>query len=645
MSGTDADDRITCFGSAEPDPEALILAAGALTVELVDGNLRDIRFGGAEVLRAVAYIVRDKDWGTYAPVLSNLKTRQEADSFRVSYDALCSGPSGGALAYSATIFGQSDGSLRFDVEAKPVGDFQTNRCGFCVLHPIVGVAGSPVVVEHVDGARERTLLPDLIDPWQPLKSIRAITHGVRLGLQATCRLEGDTFEMEDQRNWSDASYKTYVRPLALPWPYILANRQLLAQSVSLTLDSASPTAPAPTRRSAIEVAIGGAIGSMPSIGLVVTPEETDAVLGRLDRLAEIGPQTLTCHFDPTVGHGRRALAGFAEIAKRTKAEITLECVVPCRDDVAVELAAISALAGQVGLRPAAISVSPSVDRQSTPPGSVWPQCPPLENVYAAARSAFPGVRLGGGSFSYFTELNRKRPPVDCLDFVTHATCPIVHSADDRSVMQTLETLPFITRSARAFIGEQKPYRIGPSTIAMRQNPYGSRTFDNPLRKRMTMANSDPRHCGLFGAAWALGYAARTADAKLDVLTQAALTGSFGLLGEKDTVWPIFHVIRALAAMAGRQRYAVNSDHPESVQGVAAVEAPNGGISVWLANLTRQSVFIRLNGALDIGELSLRSLDAANWRAASTGDAPVTQSLVGDTLSLAPFAVVQVDEGS
>jgi hypothetical protein len=642
MSGTDADDRITCFGSAEPEPETLRLTAGALTVELVAGNLRDIRFDGAEVLRAVAYIVRDKDWGTYAPVLSNLKTHQEADSFRVSYDALCSDPSGGALAYRTTIFGRPDGSLGFDVEAKPVGDFQTNRCGFCVLHPIVDVAGSPVVVEHVDGSRERTLLPDLIDPWQPFKSIRAITHGVRSGLQATCRLEGDTFEMEDQRNWSDASYKTYVRPLALPWPYVLADGELLRQSVSLSLDSASPAAPAPTRSSVIEVAIGGAIGSMPSVGLIVTPEETDAVIARLNRLTEVGPQTLTCHFDPTVGHGRRALAGFAEIAKQTKAEITLECVVPCRDAVAVELAAISATANQVGLRPAAISVSPSVDRQSTPPGSAWPEFPPLEDVYAAARSAFPGVRLGGGSFSYFTELNRKRPPVDCLDFVTHATCPIVHAADDRSVMQTLETLPFITRSARAFIGQQKPYRIGPSTIAMRQNPYGSRTFDNPLGKRMTMTNSDPRHHGLFGAAWTLGYAARTADAKLEAITQAALTGPFGLLGEKEAVWPIFHVIRALAAIAGRARLSVSSDRPESVQGVA-VEGPSGGVSVWLANLTNQLLTVRLSGALDSGELFLRSLDAESWRAAATGDPPVSQNLAGGTLLLTPFAIAQVDE--
>jgi D-apionolactonase len=643
MSGTDAEERIICFGSAEPEPGALRLTAGALTVELVAGNLRDIRFDGAEVLRAVAYIVRDKDWGTYAPVLSNLKTHQETNAFRVSYDAVCSDPGGCALAYRTTIFGRFDGSLEFDVEAKPVGDFQTNRSGFCILHPIVGVAGSPVVIEHVDGSCERTRLPDLIDPWQPFRSIRAITHGVRPGLQATCRLEGDTFEMEDQRNWSDASYKTYVRPLALPWPYVLADGELLRQSASLSLDSASTTgrAPAPARSEVVEVAIGGAIGSMPGVGLIVTPEETDAVIARRNRLTEVGPQILTCHFDPTVGHGRRALAGFAEIAKRTKAEITLECVVPCRDAVAVELAAISATANQVELRPAAISVSPSVDRQSTPPGSAWPECPPLEDVYAAARSAFPGVRMGGGSFSYFTELNRKRPPVDLLDFVTHATCPLVHAADDRSVMQTLETLPFITRSARAFIGWQKPYRIGPSTIAMRQNPYGSRTFDNPLGKRMTMANSDPRHRGLFGAAWTLGYAARTADAKLEAMTQAALTGPFGLLGEKETVWPIFHVVRALAEMAGRARLSVTSDRPESVQGVA-VEGPTGGVSVWLANLTDQLLTVRLSGALDSGAQYLRCLDAESWRAAAAGDPPVSQSLTGGTLLLAPFAIAQIN---
>ena len=331
MTSADAESLLTWFGSAEPEPETLILTAGALTAELVAGNLRHIRFDSVEVIRAIGYIVRDEDWGAYAPVLSNLRIRQEFNSFRVSYDARCASRDGPRLDFSAVIVGRSDGSLRFEVEARPTGDFRTNRCGFCVLHPIVGLAGAPVVVEHVDGSREHTRLPDLIDPWQPFKAMRAITHIVRPGLEATCRMEGDTFEMEDQRNWSDASYKTYVRPLELPWPYRLADGKPLTQSVALTLDGDATAMPARDRSVEIEVAIGAPIGRMPKIGLVVTPEETGAVLARLDRLAEVGPQTLTFCFDPTAGHGRKALAGFAELAKRTRAEITLECVVPCRE--------------------------------------------------------------------------------------------------------------------------------------------------------------------------------------------------------------------------------------------------------------------------------------------------------------------------
>ena len=87
-------------------------------------------------------------------------------------------------------------------------------------------------------------------------------------------------------------------------------------------------------------------------------------------------------------------------------------------------------------------------------------------------------------------------------------------ADDLSVMQSLEALPFITQSARAIYGD-KPYRIGPSTIAMRQNPYGSATKDNPELVRIAMANRDPRHDALFAAAWTVGYAARVAQAGLN----------------------------------------------------------------------------------------------------------------------------------
>jgi len=102
-----------------------------------------------------------------------------------------------------------------------------------VLHP-AGLAGQKLKVTHVDGSEEETRFPEAISPSQPVFNIRALAHEAAPGLWATCRMEGDAFEMEDQRNWTDASYKTYVRPLALPWGYTLAKGSRHEQTISLS---------------------------------------------------------------------------------------------------------------------------------------------------------------------------------------------------------------------------------------------------------------------------------------------------------------------------------------------------------------------------------------------------------------------------
>jgi hypothetical protein len=59
-----------------------------------------------------------------------------------------------------------------------------------------------------------------------------------------------------------------------------------------------------------------------------------------------------------------------------------------------------------------------------------------------------------------------------------STTPIVHAADDRSVMETLETLPAIIDSAKSIAGG-KAWRVGPSGIGTRDNPYGTKPTPNP----------------------------------------------------------------------------------------------------------------------------------------------------------------------
>ncbi|ANP89195.1 hypothetical protein [Rhizobium leguminosarum] len=583
-------DAFQLYGTHLVDPQPVRLRAGKLEADLANGNLRTIRYNGTEVLRAISYLVRDRDWGTYNPEIADLKIEQSDDRFEVTYLARCDGPDDTKLIIDVRIVGSPD-RLDFEAEAIAPTGFATNRCGFCILHPIVGVAGSPATVEHVDGQTVATRFPDVIEPWQPFKDMRAITHAVMPDVQAECRMEGDTFEMEDQRNWSDASYKTYVRPLALPWPYQMPADRPVRQKTSLVIKDTSGStrhSPAAASGGAIKLELGARIGTMPAIGVIITPEEADATLSAKSVLAEIAPQELLFHFDPGAGHGIDALAQFAVLAAAHRGRSTLEIALPCKSSPSSEAAEIAHQMRLAEFRPDAIMISPSVDRQSTPPGSKWPDCPPLDEVYTAARAAFPGIRIGGGMLSYFTELNRKRVPDGQLDFVSHCTNPIVHAADDLSVMQTLEALPFITRSVRAIYGD-KPYRIGPSTIPMRQNPYGSRTMDNPAGARIPMANRDPRHNGRFAEAFALGYAIRVLDAGLECLTLSALSGPFGLIAgpaeptEQGGRRPLFNTVHTLSRLAGASWQQCVSSSPSEVLSFVARNA--AGARLHVVNLT------------------------------------------------------------
>lgn len=533
-------DLIRLYGTDKPPCRGEVLRAGDATVTLEAGQLRHLRIGGVEAIRALSFLVRDRDWGTVDPVITDLATDGGRVTYGASYDM-----GGGSLDAQVTLT-LTPGSLTAEVVATAHGTVETNRAGFTVLHPIEGVAGAAVRVGHSDGSVEETSFPALIEPWQPFRDIASLTHQAG-GLRIECRLEGDVFEMEDQRQWGDASFKTYNRPLALPWPYAIRDSAKLRQAVRISWTPAPATASPPPIRAQVRGA------AFPQTALVLPPHDAGRATANSHDLRRIGAQRVLCHLDIAAGHGLAELRDFAALqAVLPDLSYDLELIAACPpgSDLDAEFARYAADLAASGFRPASIMTCPSVDRQSTPPGSDWPPCPPLETIHAAARAAFPGMTLGGGMASFFPELNRKRPPVNAWDFVTHGLCPIVHAADDLSVMETLEALPHVLASARAIIGD-RDYRLGPSTIAMRQNPYGSRTIPNPDRDRVCMADDDPRQDGAFAAAWTLGLAARVAPAGVTVWTPAALYGPRGLIRDDGSLRPVATVVQALAAQAGQ----------------------------------------------------------------------------------------------
>jgi D-apionolactonase len=641
---TQASRAIKLFGTEQPVNPLRILKAGALTAELDAGNLRHISYGGIEVMRAVSFIVRDRNWGTYNPVIEDLKIEENSDHFTVTYTALARDDRQ-SFRYRARIEGTAVGQLDFVANGQAESDFLTNRTGFVVLHPCE-VAGGPVTIEHADGSVETGRFPEQIDPVQPMLNLRELTHEAASGLRVTCRMEGDIYEMEDQRNWTDASYKTYVRPLALPWPYTLPKDEVLAQTVRLTLKG--PAQRIQSGGSDIAVALGARLGATPPLGLGLHPNDIATTKGRAETLRLVGASHLIGYYDPREGHDRETLRALREAAAALGAQPWLEAVIVSVEDFRDELAALGREVSSLGSPFPVVLVSPAPDLKCTLPGSPWPPAPPPRDFFTAARAAFPGVRLGGGMFSYFTELNRKRPPVDLLDLVSFTTTATLHAGDDHSITEGLESLPAMALTA-ANIAGGKPWAVGPSAISMRMNPYGEAPLANPANIRQAMNFNDPRHRGLVGAAWALGFFARFAAGGAAAIALGATTGAFGLLhsaqpwpqpwfDENGGLYPAFHVLRGLAQLGGDTMRAITCSAPSRLQAVAAERA--NGLEIWLANLTSDEVSCNL----DHDTCDIAIIDEASFVAAAGDPNAITElsrAHSGRRVVLAPYAVARV----
>jgi hypothetical protein len=547
------------------------LRAGSLSVVLDGGALRAIRYRGVEVLRGIAYLTRDENWGTLTAALRNLSVRERRGGFEVTYEAKARNANA-TLAYRAVISATPD-RLVFSVSAKPDGDFLTNRTGFVVLHPIDGVAGKPVTVTHTDGSVERARFPKLISPGQPFFEIRALAHSPASGMKAHVLMEGNKFEMEDQRNWTDASYKTYVCSLLDPWPYVLKAGQTFDQRITLTVRGrARRRVVASAHR---ELRFGPASARLPDIGIAVSADNATETLRRADRLKKLAPKFLTCLAEGNLD----VLKTYAELALSTAIPVALEIVLPAKGPADGEMKIVADACRRAGLAPKTVIVTHMHDLKSFQPNAIRPWGPSYEDMARAARKHFPDATLGGGMISFFTELNRKRPPPSVFDFITHSLCPIVHDASDEAVMQTLECLPHVFASAKAMIGGA-PYRLGPSTIAARMNPYGQTVAANPRNERVCLAPNHPRQSDDFAVVWNLGLLVAAAQAGIESVTLGSLCGQRGLLDARGRPTPLHDFLAGLIPYCGK-KVAVARASGSGLVGLAAGQARSK--KTWIGN--------------------------------------------------------------
>lgn len=512
------------FGTAEPRPAWRALRAGPLSAVLEAGQLRDVRWHGVLVLRGLAYLLRDAGWGTLPVAVSGLDVEEAPGRFRVTYEAEARGPSG-RLRFRMAIEGTAEGTLSCEAAARALTDFTTNRVGFVVLHPDAA-AGLPLRVRHPDGSADDTAFPRLIAPHQPAFDIVGLSHAPAPGVTAELAFEGGVWEMEDQRNWSDASFKTYVRPLALPFPYVIPEGAEDRQAVRLRLAGVPGAVRAASARRPLAAAI-------PPLWLRVAPgalpEPPDLPLGR----------GLVLRLD-RAGEAPRADA--LALAARRGLRVAVEAVLPLRDPEAEARALLAALAGHPV---EALLLAARRDLQTRPTGLPDGEAPLADLVAAVRAGGFAG-RVGTGAAAYFTELNRNPPPPADLAFF--GVNPIVHAADEASVVETLEALPAILESARALL-PGVPLWPGPLALPAFVNPYGPGLVETDGLTRTTLAARDPRHGALFGAAHLVGALAAVLPFS-EAVAPLHLNGPGGIAGPGGAPLPLAFVLAEVAAAEG-----------------------------------------------------------------------------------------------
>ena len=224
-------------GRHEPPPEQRPLRAGRLTMVFESGDLRCIKLGGREVIRRVCAAVRDRNWGTVPSEISDLKFEISEESFRIGYTSTHRQKEI-YFVWQAEITGDAEGTIRFTFDGEAKTTFERNRIGFCVLHPIRDCAGAKCRARYLNGTEKELAFPEIIAPEQPVRwlhDLSGLAHEVEPDVWAELRFEGDAFETEDQRNWIDASFKTFCTPLRVPYPLEIKAGTRVRQSVTLRL--------------------------------------------------------------------------------------------------------------------------------------------------------------------------------------------------------------------------------------------------------------------------------------------------------------------------------------------------------------------------------------------------------------------------
>ncbi len=621
--------------------------------------LRYVQVDGSEALRGICFAMRDQNWDTVPPIVENLESESDEQGFRIQFDfSWKSGPI--QFAGQATLGGNAQGTIAYRFSGDCQQDFLKNRLGFVVLHG-AQLAGKPCHCLEVTGSQLQGVFPASISPHQPFKNLRSIRHSLDNGQELEVLMEGDTFEMEDQRNWTDASYKTYCTPLELPFPVQMKAGDSVSQKIELSLhgtpnDALPPTA-SPTRLSLSNAAPSY---SIPHIGLALSPDDSEPYSpAEIERLATLHLDHLRIDLHLVRPDWNESLAHGQRLAKQIGASLEIALFANEQTSNAVDALVVQIQSESI---PVARYLVLHEDEKSTPAATI-------EQVEAKLRASAPAAQILAGTDCYFAELNRQRPETRLLDGVCFSINPQVHAFDDASLIETLGAQTTAANDARA-IADGKNVAVSPITLQPRFNP--NATGPEPETPAGQLPSTvDPRQATPFGYAWTAGSLLRLSASAATSLTYYQTRGWEGVMEREQgcplpnlftskpgETFPLYKAFELFASFKGGQIALLDSSNPFKVEAArietedhqrlehfSSVQSPKGGSSSPKTTESRPTVhahaFPTSVGTAPLSENPARQTKNVLAIVNYTGK-PQEAEFQGETRELPPYSITIVE---
>ena len=493
-------------------PDTTRVEHGDFTFDLARAAVRNVRYRNVQIIDLLYTAIRPWDWSTLDP-------DQHSEDVKVTGD-ICvitiKDSFAGALNAQTEITISKDNKFTVAYELRGLAEYSVNRWGICFCLNSADWMGSTVKSQG-----NEYQLPAAISPQ---RVVDGVTQGLfpaanEMLFAATDQRSikvvstGKVLEAEDQRNWTDNTYKIYSGSLSEPRPFVTSAGSLWQQSVTFEISPPNKQVPDGSK------IVVNEIDSLPSIGLQFNTDSLlplDALNNALFLLdidhIRINEESLTAQKINTVStNGLIVEAALLSSHSGDQLHRDIEHLnkqIPAGSRILIQREGREIV--EIGDLPKNQSLS----------------------------SFIPGTD------AYLVDLHRNKYQFG--ESISYSMVPTVHSSDVETIFKTLYTQRESIQFAQEFLAQR--VLVSPITFSTRGNPETGHARD----QRINFANPEMalRIRTIEGAAWTLGSIFALASAGAYSGTWHELFGEFGIIypdGDAIKFSPTFHALAALGA--------------------------------------------------------------------------------------------------